>query len=164
MISVKTKDILDTVQNHEENELALVEDTHTFYTWRAGSWQENNAPEASISMYQLNQQYYDRKEPLNSAELKRGKKDLKSFFSKRKSNYYLLLNNELHYYTFFVVTDKGNNIVDEIIDLISEFDNVKEIKYNPDNQCMEIWATFKGVTALFMLFDYAGGTIECQLH
>lgn len=32
MISVKTKEILDTLQNHEENELALVEDTHTFYT------------------------------------------------------------------------------------------------------------------------------------
>ena len=44
------------------------------------------------------------------------------------------------------------------------FDDVKEIKYNIDNKTMEIWATFKGVTALFLLFDYDGGVIECQGH
>ena len=118
MISVKTKEILDTLQNHEENELALVEDTHTFYTWtEADGWKENNAPTADISMYNLNCQYYERQEALNDKELKRGRKDLKTFFTKRKANYYLLLNNELRYYTFFAIKDKGELIEDEIMDL-----------------------------------------------
>ena len=166
MISVKTKEILDTLQNHEENELALVEDTHTFYTWtEADGWKENNAPTADISMYNLNCQYYERQEALNDKELKRGRKDIKAFFTKRKANYYLLLNNELRYYTFFAIKDKGELIEDEIMDLLATcFDDVKEIKYNIDNKTMEIWATFKGVTALFLLFDYDGGVIECQGH
>lgn len=161
MINVKNKFELFALQNHDDGELALVEDTHTYYVWKENKWVEQST-EFSMSLYELNLSMYASKENLTSKQIKEGKKIIKDYARKNKGEFYLLLNNELKYYTIFQVGQEVNQALqNEVYDLLLEFDNVKAIELN-DEGLVEIWATYQGTLGLFMLFEYSGGVIKCQ--
>lgn len=111
--------------------------------------------ENSITLYDLNKQVYSQLPSIDPVT----KKDiLTEYIAQTNGKYYLLLNNDLHYYTFFTA---GNSLPEELIKLLKEvMGEVKAIV--PQDEMIEIWATFQGEFHMFAFFDYTGGVIECQ--
>ena len=76
----------------------------------------------------------------------------------------MLLNNEMKYYTVFETgcEDGDATFVQEVMNLLKYFDNVKSIELVNDDTAVEIWATLNGELGAFYLFDYNKGVIRCR--
>lgn len=168
MINVKTYDILTTLLNKEENEIALVEDEQKLYIYKETEWVEYKPEEGGlkISLMELNSLLVDKLPVLE--DLKKSKRLIKKYVNKH-SNYYMLLNNDLHYYTVFHIdTNSEEKIADVVIECLQSLGEIKSIDKNAGG-VIECWitlrepheATYNSYPLYF--FDYTEGVITCKV-
>lgn len=164
MIHVKTKKILDTLQNKTEDELAIVDETQKVYVYKDGAWEEFNQKEGlTISLMELNSLAVSQLAPLTEEELEEGKQLIREFVDEDRY-YYMLLSNELHYYTvFIVIDDEGSTplIEDEVIACLQDMGDIKSIE-KTDDGAMEMWVTIEDKSYPFYFFNYKKGIIICK--
>lgn len=164
MIKLPTKKLLLHLHNHDEKELYYVVEEDKYYKWVKNQWEETKLAQASISLYDINKQAKKDLPDLNDTDLDLGEKNILDFATKNPSQYYMLLNNEMKYYTVFETgcEDGDATFVQEVMNLLKYFDNVKSIELVNDDTAVEIWATLNGELGAFYLFDYNKGVIRCR--
>ena len=116
-----------------------------------------------MTLYEFNQNLCNSLPDKDKEAIEKlGETVIKPYLEKHSSSYYLLLNNDLHYYTFFVFNEFSitNNLIDELIDLVSELGTIKSINLDTDGNAIEFWIKQGETTNLYVFFDYARGVIE----
>lgn len=165
MVTVSTKKILDALKNRDENECALVEDTHKIYQFKNGEWVELNPADKAftITLMELNSMAVTQLPELESLE--EAKTCIFDYVQNSGATYFMLLSNELRYYTVFHFNgDIEQNLPDvetEVLECAKELGVLKAVNKNDDG-VVEMWITVDDRSYPLYFFDYEKGVIECQ--
>lgn len=164
-LEVPNYDILLTVKDCKEKDIALCKDTNTLYLYTGKKWEplnaksENNQEGISVSLYDLNKQIIQQLEELTQEEISKKIHEMNEW---RVGNYYLLYGKDISYFTLL---KKG--IFDDIsfgeliIECLNNIGHIKSIELTKEQDAFEIWVSDDSneVTCLY-LFNYDGGVEE----
>lgn len=163
-ITVKNLSHLYTIQNHEEGEMAYVEDIKKIYTWQSDDWQEVDVENKGLklNLYELNKNVISQLKPMLSQEIqKKGQTDIFEFFNATVPNtHYMLLCREFNYYTIFESSSDGEmNFVDSVLDIVKSLGPIYSI--DKADGAIEFWIKPEGADEpmVFILFPYDAGVI-----
>lgn len=169
MVTVPNMRTLQAMKNHEDGEIALVEDTKRLYRYdqESGMWDRYN-PEGGLklSLLELNKTAIPQLPTLNEEEIEKGKQVLEEYMRVYPDDYYLLLSNSYKYYTFFIKDSilkepiGKATIPEELLSCIPG--EIKSINLTGDGGAVEIWSVIDDTAYEFYFFKYGEGVIVCQ--
>lgn len=165
-IRVSNLNSLNALQQHEEGEIAWVEDVEKFYVWNDG-WTilDTKNTGVNLSLYEVNKQVIAQMPTLSGADLEAARLTLSHYVNglDHSDDYYMLLCYDLRYFTMFARDQKyEENIVDAIMDCLSYVGEVKSVEESADGQAIEIWVTKDEEAYVMYFFDYGRGVVLCQ--
>lgn len=165
-IRVSNLNSLNALQQHEEGEIAWVEDVEKFYIWNDG-WTilDTKSTGVNLSLYEVNKQVIAQMPTLSGADLEAARLTLSHYVNglDHSDDYYMLLCYDLRYFTMFARDQKyEENIVDAIMDCLSYVGEVKSVEESADGQAVEIWVTKDEEAYVMYFFDYGRGVVLCQ--
>lgn len=165
-IRVSNLNSLNALQQHEEGEIAWVEDVEKFYVWNNG-WTilDTKNTGVNLSLYEVNKQVIAQMPTLSGADLEAARLTLSHYVNglDHSDDYYMLLCYDLRYFTMFARDQKyEENIVDAIMDCLSYVGEVKSVEESADGQAIEIWVTKDEEAYVMYFFDYGRGVVLCQ--
>lgn len=165
-IRVSNLNSLNALQQHEEGEIAWVEDVEKFYIWNDG-WTilDTKNTGVNLSLYEVNKQVIAQMPTLSGADLEAARLTLSHYVNglDHSDDYYMLLCYDLRYFTMFARDQKyEENIVDAIMDCLSYVGEVKSVEESADGQAIEIWVTKDEEAYVMYFFDYGRGVVLCQ--
>lgn len=165
-IRVSNLNSLNALQQHEEGEIAWVEDVEKFYVWNDG-WTilDTKNTGVNLSLYEVNKQVIAQMPTLSGADLEAARLTLSHYVNglDHSDDYYMLLCYDLRYFTMFARDQKyEENIVDAIMDCLSYVGEVKSVEESADGQAVEIWVTKDEEAYVMYFFDYGRGVVLCQ--
>ena len=165
-IRVSNLNSLNALQQHEEGEIAWVEDVEKFYVWNNG-WTilDTKNTGVNLSLYEVNKQVIAQMPTLSGADLEAARLTLSHYVNglDHSDDYYMLLCYDLRYFTMFARDQKyEENIVDAIMDCLSYVGEVKSVEESADGQAVEIWVTKDEEAYVMYFFDYGRGVVLCQ--
>lgn len=167
LIRIPNMNSLYALQNHEENEIAWIEDIKEYRIWHDGQWVVLN-PETSgvgLSLYEVNKQVIAQMPTLSGTDLEEARLTLSHYVNglDHSDDYYMLLCYDLRYFTMFARDQKyEENIVDAIMDCLSYVGEIKSVEESEDGQAVEIWIVSEGEAYVMYFFDYGRGVVLCQ--
>lgn len=167
LIRIANLNSLYALQNHEEGEIAWVEDIEQFRMWHNGEWVafDPKAEGVNLSLYEVNKQVIAQMPTLSETDLEEARLTLSHYVNglDHSDDYYMLLCYDLRYFTMFARDQKyEENIVDAIMDCLSYVGEVKSIEESTDGQAIEIWVVSEGEAYVMYFFDYGRGVVLCQ--
>lgn len=156
---------LYALQNHEEDELAYVEDTKQVFCWKENDWQEVKTKNKGLelNLYDLNKNIIDQMEPLTADELIEKIDLINGLRKKVKNQYYMLLCHEYRYYTIFArELNCKYNLGGIVIQLASALGNVYSIEEASGDTAIELWIKPNNYDSplIFYLFPYDQGVVN----
>lgn len=158
--SVENLDILNSLQNHREGELAFVKENNQMYRWREETgWQ----PASKLTLYDLNKAIISQMKPLTKEQLTEKIKLIDDFDKKHHNNYYMFLCNERRYYT---VCSHEIDCIDTLGDVIFELaywlGDIYSVDEQEETSAIEIWIRPKEgkEVSMFLLFPYDKGVVN----
>lgn len=165
MIQVTTKAIMESLENHEENEICYVHKENKYYKYINGAWEEMEKPKGNLNMnlYEMNKTIVTQLPKISKKELAAGRSKIRELSA--EGSYFMLLCNDLKYYTIFhKVSDNTELIEDLVIECITDCNlDIKSINY-PDEEnknAIEIWTQYEEDVYVMYFFNYDGGIVEC---
>ena len=164
MIKIKDLKTLRKLKyNNKEDELALVEETHTIYKWNGADWEVQSKTGIDVSLFELNQGAMTAMPEYTQEQISSAKTLIDEWHLRHQGTYYMLLSNEQHYYTVFHIGDDFSNPVLEnavIDDCLRPLGAIKEVSLNEDD-VVECWVTIGNTSYVYYLFNYDKGVVEC---
>lgn len=166
-IVVSRKKDLEAIQNHEEGEMAMCEDTNEIFMWnKEKGWTqvENFNKGFELNLYDLNKNLITQLEPLDFNEIYQKRELIENYYNMSNSVYHMLLCRDYGYYTLFCHNDimmtDFFNFSDALFTIITELGNVYSIESNEDG-AIEIWIKPNGEEDpyAFYLFPYDTGVV-----
>lgn len=166
-IQVTNLNSLYALQQHENGEVAYVQDIEKYYSWNGETWVQIDpgATNFGMSLYEMNKQIIAQTPTLSGAELEAARLTLSHYVNglDHSDEYYMLLCYDLRYFTMFARDQKyEENIVDAIMDCLSYVGEVKSVEMSEDGQAVEIWVTQDDEAYVMYFFDYGRGVVLCQ--
>lgn len=157
------------MQNHEDGELAYVEDEKKIYTWHSeDGWQpidvENKGLE--LNLYELNKNIINQLQPMAHENICNKSELIFNFFTNTVPNkHYMLLCKEYNYYTIFeaVLPDDNYNYEDDfvsaVLGVVEELGPVYAIE--EAETAIEFWIKPEDYDEpiVFILFPYDAGVV-----
>ena len=167
LIRIANLNSLNALQNHEEGEIAWIEDIEQFRMWRNGEWVvfDPKTDGVNLSLYEVNKQVIAQMPTLSGKDLEEARLTLSHYVNglNHSDDYYMLLCYDLRYFTMFARDQKyEENIVDAIMDCLSYVGEVKSVEQSTDGQAIEIWIVSEGEAYVMYFFDYGRGVVLCQ--
>lgn len=168
-ITVKNLSHLFAIQNHEEGELAYVEDIKKIYSWQPeDGWQpvETKGKGLEMNLYELNKNIIGQLEPMGYEALQDSGSIIFDFFTKTAPNkHYMLLCKEYNYYTIFesILPEDNYNYEDDfvsaVLGIVDELGPVYTIEATEGS--IEFWIKPNGSDEpfVFILFPYDMGVV-----
>lgn len=170
MISVKTKEELNALQNHVDGEFIAVEDTREVYQYKDGQYNlvdANTEIDTGVTLYELNQTAVDSLPTVDDYQITSCELKVEDYVKNKNNKYYMLLCNELKYYTLFV-DDSGAKDAEapthlEMMNCLRKLGDIKSVEPTEDNGAIEAWVQCFGdnVSHVFYFFGYDLGVINC---
>lgn len=162
MRCVPNMNVLNKIPNKPElGEKVLIEDEKKVYEYTEEGWAPVKEAETGITLYDLNKIACAKLPPLDSVGLSKAKEDINKYINLTGHTYYILLCKDLSYYTVFVVDQKSNEkIEDVIIECLQYLGDIVNI--NIDEDVIESWFVKDGEAFVSYLCAYDGGVIACQ--
>lgn len=162
MIKVKNLDILKSLQNHEEKELALIEDVQQVYQYEDGEWVPYKTDQPlGVTLYEINQMAVQQMEDLTDEQIATVKTHFRNLVNSVDSIYYMLLCRDLNYYTMFVVGNGETDLEDDVIECLNVLGRIKSVEIYEG--LIECWIVDSNDTAhVVYFFNYSEGVIECH--
>ena len=165
-LKVPNLNMLQSLVNHAEGEIAFVEDTNSCYVYHDDNWlpinvkAEPGTDGLNISLYDLNKQIIGQLDPLSAEELDEKVKMLNCF---GKKNLYMLNCKEINYFTILAYNDSENldysSFGEGIISLLYDLtDSIYAIDEKTDD-VVEIWIKYEEEPIVFYLFNYENGLV-----
>ena len=167
LIRIPNMNSLYALQNHEEGEIAWIEDIQEYRMWHDGQWVvlDPKTKGVDLSLYEVNKQLIAQMPTLSGTDLEEAKSTLSHYVNglEHSDDYYMLLCYDLRYFTMFARDQKyEENIVDAIMDCLSYVGEVKSVEMSEDGQAVEIWVTQDDEAYVMYFFDYGRGVVLCQ--
>lgn len=167
-ITVKDLNHLYAMQNHEENEIAYVEDLKKIYSWQdSDGWQELNVENKGLqlNLYELNKNIMSQMNPMTKEDIYNKSGEIFEFYTEVAPNdYYMLLCREYNYYTLFAPDFRYKNhgeddFVSAVLSIIEELGPVYSIEKT--ETAIEFWIKPEGseTPLAFYLFPYDAGVV-----
>lgn len=163
-IQVKNLQHLEALQNHEENELAYVEDIKKVYYWTAeNGWQPVDIKNKGLelNLYEINKNIIGQLKPIERNELFDKAGMVFDFFANSHPNaHYMLLCREYNYYTIFEFADFATeDFVDAVLGVVADLGEVYAIE--EAESALEFWVkpTDCDDPMVFILFPYDAGVV-----
>jgi hypothetical protein len=166
-ISVQNKAMLDALVNHEDGEIAFVEDEQSYYMYKNG-WipvkAEMTGEGLKLNLYDLNKQIINQLPDYDEEKLEDFKKAIEIWKGSKSDKFYLLYGKEISYFSLFVENEEDAEMgfADQVVDIIvNSFKSVKEYDITEDNSAVEIWVYDEelGDTTVMYLFCYGQGVV-----
>lgn len=166
-IVVSRKKDLEAIQNHEEGEMAMCEDTNEIFMWnKETGWTqvENFNKGFELNLYDLNKNLITQLEPLDFDKIYQKRELIENYYNMSNSVYHMLLSRDYGYYTLFCHNDTMmtdfSNFSDALFTIITELGDIYSIESNEDG-AIEIWIKPNGEeeSYVFYLFPYDTGVV-----
>lgn len=167
MIAVKNISALRALVNHEEGEVAFVEEENKKYCYQTDDWYpmeiEPEGEGIKMSLYDLNKQIIGQQPAFNDEQIAEAKATLRNFIDGLHNRYYMLLCKELSYYTVFRFDAlEPEKMEDAVLDCMSYLGEIKGVYPDDSGDAIALWATQDDNTFAAFFFPYDGGVITCQ--
>ena len=98
------------LQNHEEGEIAWIEDIQEYRMWHNGQWVvlDPKTKGVDLSLYEVNKQLIAQMPTLSGTDLEEAKSTLSHYVNglEHSDDYYMLLCYDLRYFTMFARDQK----------------------------------------------------------
>jgi len=117
--------------------------------------------DAEITLYEVNKQLMDKKDPLTDTLLARDIADIASWTSFVQDKYFMLLCHELRDYTLFHFVGSNKKIHEasqELLETLQTRGEVISIDYEANYY--SIWLRMDGKSVLYLFFPYDEGVVE----
>ena len=178
-IKVSNLDILKALPNHQQGEIAFVEDQNSTYIYMDDEqgWvpfkAKTNANGLQMSLYELNKSIISQLPVFDNNAWNGAEKIVNDWISsqlsqEKKSRYFILYGKDISYFTVFRRVSAGADYEDffsGLKDLLASIGDVYAIDPVKDNSAMEIWVRYideeqkiDEMTCLY-LFNYDEGVI-----
>lgn len=159
----------DLPVNPEDGRTIFVEELGKVFRYVNNEWTEEkeneNAPTAQLTLYELNRQMVSQLPNFEESQWEGAEKVFADWTDPKKNEYFLLYGREINYFTLFK-RNEYNSTNEKLFDCVKEcfkhIGPVKAFDVTEDEDAVEIWAEYEGVTTCLYLFEYDDGVIPCE--
>ena len=164
ILKVQNRKILESLQNHQEGEVAFCEEEQQYMVYKNG-WTpvqaEMTGDGLKINLYDLNKQVVSQLPPFDDTRIQDAIDTTNAWGTKKL---YMLYGKEISYFT--VIMDETNEdnefntlgetvmaLLKDITDIIYAYDVM-------DENTIEVWVKYQDMTTVLYLFNYENGLVK----
>ena len=164
ILTISRASLLDSLQIHQEGELAYAVDVEKYYVYQNGSWMEievEGAPskqEMRMTVYDMNKQVIKQLPSFDETRIKDAMETLLAW-KKPNVNLYMLYGKEISYFTLFEIIGY-NDFGNDVIDCCTNIGPIKAMDLTEAGDAIEIWVEIEDGPTCLYLFPYDGGIVR----
>ena len=165
ILTISRASLLNSLQIHEEGELAYAVDVEKYYVYQNGSWVETEvegAPskqEMRMTVYDMNKQVIKQLPSFDETRIKDAMETLLAW-KKKDVNLYMLYGKEISYFTLFQKQMlAADNFVSAVFKCLRNLGNDLRVFEVIDENTIEIWIGYEDDVTCMYLFNYDEGVV-----
>ncbi len=127
------------------------------------SFEEEKSDEPRVSLYEVNQQIYAQREPLDEDGIEKAINDMIEYISSC-GKYFMLLCRELYDYTTFIKLQSKSymHAANEVLDVLEDRGTILDIHWNKEGGYIECWIKYKVDNAPHMYLFFTAESYVIQ--